>query len=183
MKKSIVFLALFVCLVFLISAQAQKKGTTSVDVRIVKNRPNVFISYERIGKREPQDVGDSDEGVWLRFHNNSRWQVGVCMFDVSKENGDVGFNYEVERYENAVGEETPVANDPEGSCSIGLIRPGKSLVFSVPREHLADGLAIRLRFRYEWESDTNTIAGGGREPFHFAYFYSLDIPKSKLARR
>lgn len=177
MKKSLFVLALFAWPVFLMPAQAQKKGTTSVDVRIVQNRPNVFISYEQVGKREPQDVGDSDEGVWLRFHNNSKWQVGVCMFEVSKENGDMGFNYEVERYENAGSEEVPIASDPEGSCSIGLIKSGKSLVFSLPREHMAEGLAIKVRFRYEWESDTNIIAGGGREPLHYAYFYSLDIPK------
>jgi len=184
MNRSIGFVVLFTCIVFSVSAEAQKSRVATKDVRIVKNRPNVFISFEKAGKRKPLRTGDSNDGVWLRFHNNSKWHVGVCMFDVSKEFGDKDINYEVERYEMLDNvAETPIANDPEGSCPIGLVGPGRSFVFSLPREHLADGLAIKVRFRYEWESDTNTVAGGGREPLHYAYFYSLDIPKSKLARK
>ena len=176
MKKSTAFFAIFV-FIFSMSAKAQTKEASSKDVRLVKDRPNVYVSFEREGKRKPFKTGDSNKGVWLRFHNNSKWKVGVCMFDVPKEYGDKELNYEVERYENAGdSEETPTANDPEGSCPLVFMESGKSVLFTVPREHLAKGLAIKVQFRYEWETESDGFTSE-LEPKHYAYFYSSDIPK------
>lgn len=177
MKKSIAFLAIFICIVFSMPANAQTKEMSSKDVRLVKDRPNVYVNFEREAKRKPLKTGDSDKGVWLRFNNNSKWKVGVCMFDIPKEYGDKELNYEVERYENVgESEETPKANDSEGSCPLVFIGSGKSVLFSVPREHLAEGLAIKVQFRYEWETDPDGFTSQ-LEPKHFAYFYSSEIPK------
>lgn len=182
MKRSIAFRTIFICIVFSMSANAQTKETLSKDVRLVKDRPNVYVSFEREGKRKPLRTGDSNNGVWLRFHNNSKWKVGVCMFDTAKDYGDKELNYEVERYEGASeSEETPIANDPEGSCPLVFIESGKSVLFSVPREQLAKGLAIKVQFRYEWETDSDGFISE-LEPKHFAYFYSSDIPKNSFKR-
>lgn len=177
MKKSIVYLTLIICFVFSASAEAQKREINSKDVRLVKNRPSVYVSFEREGKREPLHTGESNKGVWLRFHNNSKWQVGVCMWGVSKEYGDKDVTYEIERYES-VGdsEEIPVANDPEGSCLLGLMKPGTSVLFSVPREHLAEGLAVKVKFLYQWDIDSDGFISN-LEPKHYAYFYSSDVPQ------
>jgi hypothetical protein len=177
MKKITIFLTAIVCFVFVTQGEAQKRETSSKDVRLIKNQPNVYISFEREGNREPLHTGDSNKGVWLRFHNNSKWQVGVCMWDVSKEYGDKDITYEVERYKNVDdSKEIPTANSPEGSCLRIFIESGKSVSFSLPREHLAEGLAIKVRFRYEWETDPDGFTNQ-LEPKHYAYFYSLNIPK------
>ncbi len=160
-------------------AKARTKDVSSKDVRLVRNLPGVYVSYVREGKREPLHVEDSDKGVWLRFHNNSIWQVGMCTFDVSKDYGEIGINYEVESFKNnRSSEEVPVGYEAKGGCSRLFIKPGKSLLFSLPREHLAEGLAIKVGFRYEWEIDPNGYING-QEPKHYAYFYSSDIPKRK----
>ncbi|MEJ7623779.1 MAG: hypothetical protein WKF34_07280 [Pyrinomonadaceae bacterium] len=177
MKKSIVFLVIFISIAFSMTAKAQTNEVTSKDVRLVKDLPNVYVSFEREGNRKPLKTRESNKGVWLRFHNNSKWRVGVCMWDVPKEYGDKDITYEVERYKNVGGSvETPIANDPEGSCPREYIESGKSVLFSVPREHLAKGLAIKVQFRYEWEDDPDGFANP-LEPTHYAYFYSSDISK------
>ena len=168
---------IFIFVLNLIPAIAQKTETRSSDVRVVKDQPSVYISYERQGALKPLRTGGSNERDWLRFQNNSKWQVGVCMWDIRKEYGDKDVIYEVERYENVGNsEKTPIANDPEGSCPRMFMESGKSVLFSVPREHLAEGLAIKVEFRYEWQIEPDGFMSN-LEAKHFAYFYSSDIPK------
>jgi hypothetical protein len=160
--------------------RAKTKELSSKDVRLVKNLPSVYVSYVREGIRDPLHVGDSDKGIWLRFHNNSIWQVGICTFDVPNGYGETGINYEVERFNiNRKSAEIPIGYEAKGGCSLVFIRPGKSLLFSLPREHLAKGLAIKIQFRYEWEIDPDGFVNE-REAKHYAYFYSSDVTKSKI---
>ncbi len=175
--KIILFLAIVSCFILAIPAYAQEKETRSEDIRLIKTQPSVYISFEREGLRKPFRTGDSNKGIWLRFHNNSKWQVGTCMFDVPKQYGDKDLSYEVESSKRLKGnEDTPVAGDPEGSCLLGFMKPGESILFSVPREHLAEGLAIKVMFQYEWDMDSDGFINDS-EPKHFAYFYSSEIPK------
>jgi hypothetical protein len=58
------------------------------------------------------------------------------------------------------------------SCVSDEIRPGGYLSFSVPREHLAEGLAIKVPFEYEWEP----IGGGYTQ--HFVYFPYSSVPET-----
>jgi hypothetical protein len=179
MRALVLLLAILISLtLFRVNTMAQFRETKSKDVRAVKNQPSVYLSFEREGKREPLEEGESAKGIWLRFRNNSKWQVGVCIFSVPEEYGDEGVFYDVERFISANAgtvRETPIGYGAKGGCLRQLILPGKSLLFSVPREHLADGLAIKVAFRYKWEDNTNVL--NGQEPIHHAYFYSTDLPK------
>jgi hypothetical protein len=177
MKKSIAFLLFFITIACSITAKSQTKETTSRDVRLVNDRPHVYVSFEREGYRRPLRTGEGKKGIWLRFHNNSKWRVGVCMWDVPKEYGDKDITYEVERYKKVGGsEETPFPSYSDG-CPLVYIEAGKFVLFSVPREHLADGLAIKVPFLYEWEVDPDGFVNP-LEPIHYAYFYSSEIPKT-----
>jgi hypothetical protein len=158
-------------------AKTRIKGVSSKDVRLVNDLPSVYVGYVREGEREPLHVGDGKKGVWLRFHNNSIWQVGICAFDVPTDYGEIGINYEVERFNSSRSpEEAPTGYEARGGCSRLFIKPGRSLLFSLPREHLAEGLAIKVEFRYEWEIDPDGFING-LEPKHYAFFHSSDIPK------
>lgn len=180
MKTLIFSLTILCCLGLSSSATAQKNNsstritkTTSNNVRVIKSKPHISISYEREGKIDPLYVGESDRRVWLRFHNNSRWQVMFCSSPVSKEYGETEITYEIERYEGSG--ETPGTRSSD-NCGYLLLDSGKSILFSIPREHLAEGLAIKVQFRYEWENDSDG-SDNLLEPKHFTYFYSEDIPK------
>jgi hypothetical protein len=176
MTKSIVSLLVIVFGAVSFSVNAQTKETTSNDVRLVKDQPNVFVSFEREGKWKPFKKFESERRVWLRFHNNSKWQIGACMWDVPKEYGDKDIVYDVERYKKGGHGVTPVTTSQENSCPRIFIESGRSILFSVPIEHLADGLAIKIQFRYEWETEPDGFSSD-LEPKHYAYFYSSDIPK------
>ena len=162
---------------------AQKRSSTnwitkltSSDVRRIKQKPHIFIGFARQGKSEPLYSGESGERIWLRVNNNSRWQIMFCSGPVPKTYGDMTVTYEIERYEGSGGEPGTGSSD---ACGYFLLATGKSALFSVPREHLAVGLAIKVRFRYIWENDPDG-SDNNLEPKHYTYFYSEDIPKRKI---
>lgn len=180
MKSLRLFTVILCCFALLSSTTAQKKNSTnqiaktiSSNVRIIKSKPHVFISYERQGKIDPLYGGESGKRVWLRFHNNSRWRVMFCSNPISKEYGETEITYEIERYEYSG--ETPGTRSSD-TCGYLLLETGKSILFSVPLEHVTDGLAIKIQFRYDWETDPDG-SDNLLEPKHYAYFYSSDIPK------
>jgi hypothetical protein len=179
-------------------AQAQvknKRASKDISVRLVKNKPSVYITFERYGKREPLEPTESSEGIWLRLHNNTRWELSFCAFGVSKEYGEIGMFYDVEEmpFEESGGSqsnstekmppvrkekvEPPIGYKQGHACTIVRLTSGKSILFSVPREHLADGLAIKTEFNYGWE-DIDDI-NSGLEPEHNVYFYSTSLPPEK----
>lgn len=51
----------------------------------------------------------------------------------------------------------------------------RSVIFSIPREHLAKYLAIYVSFNYEWETGERDTGRG--EPQHRVYFLASDLPE------
>jgi hypothetical protein len=96
-----------------------------------------------------------------------------CSKAVPKDYGEKQVAYEVERYEGSG--ETPGTRRSD-ACGYLVLGPGKSILFSVPREHLAEGLAVRIPFRYKWRINPD---GSDHllEAKHVGSFYSEDIPK------
>ncbi len=147
-------------------------------------KPTIFITAERKGKRAPQESGESGNAVWLRLFNNSKWPIIFAVFEVSKELGDVGMYYDVEAKKgwetvNTPGSrvlrqiqvsEVPAGNPLPAFYNLYRLRPGKSVLFSVPAEHVAQNLLLRIRFSYGWEGRNAYISR--LEPSHFVYFES-----------
>jgi hypothetical protein len=95
--KTAVFLLVTFCLITIsIGAQQKRVARKGADVRLVKGKPSVYITFERLGEREPLEPGESREGIWLRFHNNTKWPISFRSFGVPKELGEVGMYYEIE---------------------------------------------------------------------------------------
>ncbi|MBK6590046.1 MAG: hypothetical protein IPG22_17315 [Acidobacteria bacterium] len=65
MKKSLVFLAIIVSAVFSILVEAQTRERTSKDVRLVKDRPNVYVSFEREESWKALKKWESNRRVFL----------------------------------------------------------------------------------------------------------------------
>lgn len=197
MKAILFALLFFVCFPSLSYVHAQRKATNKArsTVRLVKDKPSVYITFERKGKRGPLDAGESNVGIWLRLHNNTRWDISFCASGVPEEYGEVGMYYEVEEipfqesggsYAQAAQGETLAKIEkreiPPGHrighvCHVYKLLSGKSLVFSVPREHLAENLAIKVAFNYGWEESEDSISG--LEPHHSVYFYATSLWKVK----
>ena len=191
-------------------AQHKKPHKVFTNVRIQKDKPTVYITFERTGVRAPLRAYESNEGIWMRLHNNTRWDINFAAFGVPRENGDIGMFYEVEavpqqiksseesklpplisppsapkmsvtenlKHEVSKSLDTQEKQIPTGyrirhSYSPFILASGKSIVFSIPSEHLTDGLALRVGFYYEWQDQDDVLTG--REPQSYAYFYSSTI--------
>ena len=159
----------------LVSSLAKNDSKTKPTARIRKDKPTTYITFEHLGFRKHEYVGESDEGVWLRIHNNSQWSIFLPAYDVSKNRGDVGLFYEIESTGKRPCDEIPVPYASDHLYSVSELLSGKSATFSVPREHLADDLAIRVRFYYEWEGEHSVARGDDAQ--HYVLFRGSSIPK------
>jgi hypothetical protein len=152
--------------------------------KINTEKPGVYIEFEKYGKRIPLRSGESDEGVWLRLVNNLKFPIRFCTFGISsdgqkliasKGTAEIGVKYDVERTirgnPNVSNFPVPIGYNTGSSCHKRNVKSGGSLIFSVPKEHLADGLSIRLPFEFAWES----LFPG--EPEHLVRFHSVALPK------
>ena len=186
----------------------QKEGLTKADVVLSSGKPTVYITFERAGEREPVYAKESNRGIWLCIHNNTRWSISFCTeslyigtkttpLRLSDGRGALGLRdgveispcYEVEAVRGYESERTrdgglviekPVQVPPlpvgtRGDVfSVSWLPPGRSVIFSVPREHLAKHLAIYVLFNYEWETSERDVGDG--EPHHRLYFRASDLP-------
>ena len=176
----------------LLSANAQAVQKTVVRntaPKIFTSKPGVFITFERFGKRTPVSEGESDNGVWLRLHNNMRYPISFCIFGLSaestlptkpEENTQIGLYYDVVLNARSETDNRPLPVVPLGypllSCQEFELKSGKSLLFSVPKEHLAEELSIKISYSYGWEET------GEDNPTHFVYFNSYKLPKDNLRK-
>jgi len=116
--------------------------------------------------------GQIEDTVWLRLRNNTRWPIIVNMHGVlAKAYGDAALFWDV----MCDGREPIISRCHV--CSFNRLPAGHYILFTVPRQDLAKGCAIRVKFSYGWEHEPD-------EPDHFAYFDSYSLPNSaRLQRR
>jgi len=176
------------------------------------------VSFLRFGAREPVYTGESNERVWLRLHNNTRWPL---VFDAHGASGEafargteeeIGLFVSVEevpkvrQFEVVSSPLTDRQPPPPGTlrepplqgqpllvpnikeeencsppyrdschvCSNIRLAPGKSIVFSVPREMLCEDRKIYVVYNYDWEEREGIMVD---EPEHRVYFYGSALPK------
>lgn len=200
---------------FTLAASPQQQGkrcSSTGNVYHPKDRPAVYITFERKGTREPLFADESNQGVWLRLHNNTHWAINFCTLSLyvgpkvsplRLQNGravlglrddiEVNMCHKVEASKGYVpgavseGEidnrrpvearRPPVGYDTGDVFSTSWLPAGGSVVFSVPREHLADQFAIVISYNYEWEYGQRTFRND--EPRHEVYFNASDLPKNE----
>lgn len=162
----------------------QRSRKCDMDLRIAGDKPSIFISFDHYGRREPLRVAETSEGVWLRLHNNTRATIFLPSYGVPKEVGEVGLFYDVLPVPSVNDSVSTVparlpAGRPQGhTAGSYLLRPGSTVSFSVPREHLPERSFIRIVFNYEWELEGEQMgAVRSGEPTHYAYFYSSSLTR------
>jgi len=167
------------CFLLAFAAHAQGRLGSTAEVRHQKDRPTVYVTYEQSGPRVPLSNGESERGIWLRLHNNTKWKLILRVGGVPNPSyGDAVVFYEVERTEGSgfipIGYSSHVA-------SVIKLKAGGSIVFSLPQEHLEKGLALRVRYNYEWELRKDDSFSANL-PYHSVTFASSDLPVHRRAR-
>jgi hypothetical protein len=181
MRKNMkIILNLLAILCLSISCYGQKSN--NVESRNCENsrqnssRPSAFISFEKTGTQ------NAKESIWLRFNNNTKWNIYVRTTGFDKETDEYGVSYEVKilpDWKDKIKEnDVPFGRQIAHVGSVRTIESGKSLLFNVPKSHLAEGLYITVDFSYEWEL-TGFGGGGGLEISHRAAFFSWQLTSQK----
>jgi|ERR1044071_5118280 hypothetical protein len=173
--NKLILLILIACGVSVTHAQHRKTPAPPAGVRIRKDVPTVYLAFERVGAVKSSASGEEEERVWLRLHNNTRWPVRLQMSGVpSDEYGDARLYYD------GLSNGEVLFRIRCHACSVNLLSPGKSLLFSVPRGELGEGRAVRVGFSYGWEDGDDVAAG--REPEHYVSFDASQIPAGGVRR-
>ena len=144
------------------SAQAYDQGKKKFASHLKPTKPLIYTTVEKRGPREPVHGDDSLEGTWLRIHNNSIWSISIPTYGVVNSQGEAGVYYEV--ISDSCLEIPRI--DSSNPCKhfyvqasdyvdYQSIRPGKSILFSIPDNHIQKGMAIRVPIQFEWELDND----------------------------
>jgi hypothetical protein len=160
--------------------------------------PIIYISFEKFGKAiDPMsermaEGGDSarskekGKDVWLRLHNNSKFAISfrtdslyvgkrVLVYqssDGSKilslvDGAEVSLRYEIQDKDGC-----GIAYGSDMSWKSWLA-PGRSVLFSVRREHLSNGRMIYVDFNYDWEK--GDIYSNNLAPVHRSEYYGYRL--------
>lgn len=197
MRKLLLAL-LIVCSLTTICWPQQVNSPTSSDVRISKDHPAIYITFERRGEAiNPMDsrlaeTGETSkskekgEDYWLRLHNNSRWAIlfptwslyvgkKVSPYRLSDGGSILGLSdgMEVNALYTVVEDDGRVVPYGGDSYSQSWLPPGRSIIFSVSREHLSKGRSIYIYFNYEWER--GEVYSNNLSPEHRSMYWSYRL--------
>lgn len=92
-------LATILILSFSLPFFSQVSGQTD-NFRLVKTKPSAYISFEKFGMRKPRYQSESDKGIWMRFHNNTKWNLTVNTLACRDIQEECLLFYEVARMTN-----------------------------------------------------------------------------------
>ena len=165
------YLSLGLLLVSLVAVTPAQRRRS--EARLNKSLPSVYISFVRFGKAGPVKEGESGGRIWLRLHNNTRWSIELKAYGLPDEYGDAGMYYDL----MSKDEMLPESERFHGGSVIPLAS-GKSLLFSVPREHLSNDRELRIHFSFDWQ-DRDDISSG-REIDNIVSFFASRLPKAAL---
>jgi hypothetical protein len=151
MKTAFLLIIIFALLTVPYSAQSTNRNNT------IAIQSTVYIDILRVGKGKPIYAGDSKERVWLKLVNNTQWSIFIDTFEAGT--GEAGSNeeylyYDVEKIKEWQYSKTekPLGykqTDVRGGAT--ELKPGGSINVSVPQNHLAENLKIRIDFRFDWQ--------------------------------
>jgi hypothetical protein len=137
------------CAVAFSVAQTRSAPRLALDA----TKPIVYVSLDRIGPRPPVDEYEPDRGLWLRVVNN-------CTLPIEVQTMEAGTEPELTLVaDEIIGRMTTILKShrseeqPMGYSAFNgspeIIGPGKSLLFSVPVNHVAKSWYVRIPFRFE----------------------------------
>lgn len=202
MSKLFSSLIVLVALSSFAFSQQTQPCDASKDVRIEKDKPTIYLSFERFGKAvnpldtrlsEPSNTSKSKEkgdDVWLRLHNNTCWAIQLetlsSYLPKQRKPNEKLLEYYMRGYHLENDAEIAIdylveerdgkqLNSGIDSHSDSELPPGVSVLFSVAREHLSipKERSIYVRYNYAWELDKHGLALN--EPQHKVEYRSYEL--------
>jgi hypothetical protein len=63
-------------------SQQMKIAGSNSEASLTHDKPTIYLTFEREGKRERVHANESNRGVWLRLHNNTKWAINFCTLSL-----------------------------------------------------------------------------------------------------
>jgi hypothetical protein len=173
--------AVLVTLAVLISSQCIS-GEGPIALARDPDRPIVYIEFDHSGHRDPVKQEEPSRGYWLRLVNNS-----VLTIAVRANSSGTSPEFTI-LPDKLVRRRRPIPRSglgpremPSGyesdTSSLLKLRPGMSLTFSVPEDHVTSQWYMQVPFEFDLPPVKT-----GVEPICFAPFAWEDIPaKDRLS--
>jgi hypothetical protein len=184
------------CILFLAVATMHAQ-TPDASFVLDGTKPYVYLQFDHVGPRKPLHEGEPSTGLWLRIVNNCKvaisvrsygtttGDIGAGVFDeiissqqgltVQADSGEIPLSTDERPTQKTANEPSPKM--PEGYSaelsSVTRILPGKSLLFSVPRNHVSRDWFLRVKFAL---AVSKPSVGPG--PFTELDFFNEQIPAS-----
>jgi hypothetical protein len=198
MRNVLLTLMLFCTLTTICLPQQVSNVVSDADISLSKDHPAIYITFERRGKGiNPMDSRLAETGetstskekgddIWLRLHNNSRWailfptwslyigkKVSPYRLSDGKSVLGLGDGMEVNAKYQTVEDDGKVVPYGGDSYSLSWLVPGRSVIFSVSRGHLAKSRSIYVYFNYEWEG--GQVYSNNLSPEHRAMYWGYRL--------
>jgi hypothetical protein len=182
--KKIVVLFLFAT-----SMHAQSAATSFV---LDQSKAYAYLQFDHVGPRKPIQEGEPAQGLWLRLVNNCKVPINVRTYGITTGDPDVGVLDEVIPFppileihsdldQPSVREDHSTQKMPHGYdaelSSMTRVLPGKSLLFSVPRNHVSRDWYLRIKFTLDVSKPSVGIG-----PFTELDFFEDRIPVNVAGR-
>ena len=198
MRTTAIMLALAVgtslCIELGCARRSVPVGPSSVSI---PTNQRVALWFERFDEQK--------EIIWLRLHNWTAWDIRVSVemhsLEIAraarnhKDGAEVDVRYYLEPHDprpwmqvtTESGEKMP-PDEPEHPPVPDIRRvdfstewwipKDQSILFSVPKEHLARNIALNVYLRYEWENLGAEVLSG---PVHLVRYRGIDLPSEVQA--
>ena len=104
-----------------------QSAKTSRTIKLIPEKPSVYITFVKTGPRKPLHVEEGEEGIWLRIHDNTRWKIFILAEGAYPGYGDFSPYYEVESTSESKTD-IPIGNRPVHIVSSADLASGQSAV-------------------------------------------------------
>ena len=172
--RSLVPTTLISLTMVLSGALAQAPAKLAIDA----DKPIVYIEFDHAGSRTPVEEGEPPKGFWLRLVNNSIVPIVVQANSTSTDpkmtilpDSIIAVRGRLPK-SGSVGRSMPSGYASDTGTPL-TIEPGKSLVFSVPSNHVSPAWSMQVPFQF-----SVAPVKQGVQPVCLAEFTWGDIPSS-----
>lgn len=137
--------------------------------------PSIYLTLEKRASASMMQLAKSKGLLLFRLHNNLKSGIQIEASSAEDGLGDASIYYDVLNQKGEL-----IESHPCHVCSLIIVKGGKSVLFTIPKDEVHQENALRIDFEYLWETDEPTLLG--QEPIHQVVmrFEKLKIDWSKL---
>jgi hypothetical protein len=151
---------------------------TNMKLALDATKPIVYIEFDHAGSRRPVQDGEPPKGLWLRLVNNSAVPIVVQANSTSTDPAMTILPDTITAVRGKIPKSGPVRQRmPSGYASDTgtplIIEPGRSLLFSVPANHVSPAWSMQVPFQFSLPAVKQ-----GSEPLCLAELTWDDLPTS-----